>query len=290
MDVIKSGLRHGRTGVLSVLNRFSATRGWVNAIKRMGVQSAVASSPRWVEETLDQSAISRLCRKYYSAPPSSRVRTVVDIGANLGQSAELFSRIFSSAHVYTIEPAQAVFDQLSGRFGGSERVSPLRYAMSSVDGVVQLHHSEHSQCSSLDSPWKGTGSREDVTARRLDTLCEELEIEQIDVLKIDTEGHDLDVLKGASSLLAAGAIDILIVECGFLEGDPCHANFYEIADFVKPFGFSLSGFTETSNFEWIEGTYSLIYCNAIFTRSKQSETIDIRSRAGSYIEVLSGVA
>ncbi|MGH8019917.1 MAG: FkbM family methyltransferase [Opitutaceae bacterium] len=230
----------------------------------------------------------RLAEKYYGAPPSSRVRTVVDIGANAGQSAERFSRVFSSSRVYTIEPAQAVFEQLADRFAGNERVSPLRYAMSNADGVVQLHHSEHSQCSSLDAPWKATGSRENVPARRLDTLCEELGIEHIELLKVDTEGHDLDVLKGSESLLAAGAIDILIVECGFLEDDPCHANFYEIAGFLKPFGFSLSGFTETRNFMWIEGTYSLLYCNAIFTRSKLRGMV-FAGDATSSVAALAGV-
>ncbi len=267
MDLLKSGFRLGRAGALSVANKFSLTRRALTGVKAMGAESALASSPDWYKELQDEFVITKLCEKYYGEPASSRVRVVVDIGANFGQSAERFARLFSSSVVYTIEPAQEVFDELFLRFAGEERVNPLRYAMSDEDGVVRLHHSEHSQCSSLDSPWKGAGSCEEVASRRLDTLCAEIGVEKIDVLKIDTEGHDVRVLRGAESLLSAGAIDIVIVECGFLQDDPCHANFYEIAELLKPFGFALSGFTETTNFQWIEGTYSLLYCNAIFTRS-----------------------
>ena len=46
----------------------------------------------------------------------------------------------------------------------------------------------------------------------LDDFCSDKGIERISVLKIDTEGHDLAVLKGATGLLKRGAVDFVIFE------------------------------------------------------------------------------
>jgi hypothetical protein len=43
-------------------------------------------------------------------------------------------------------------------------------------------------------------------------LAEELNLERIDFLKIDTEGHELEVLRGAKRLISAGAIGLLQIE------------------------------------------------------------------------------
>lgn len=216
----------------------------------------------------DEQYFLKLVNAYYGNSFPSCVKVIMDIGANIGQSAATLLRLFPDSQVYSVEPASEVFRKLSSTFEGNKRLTPLHYAVSNQDGVTTLYHSEFSVASSLDSPWKATGTSESVMSKRIDTMCRDLNVDRINICKIDTEGHDLMVLRGAEEMLAKGAVDILVVECGFKPGDACHSDFYEIADYLKRFDFNVAGFTEAYNFEWNE-KFSLLYCNAIFARSPQ---------------------
>ena len=51
-----------------------------------------------------------------------------------------------------------------------------------------------------------------VQTQTLDNFCSNINIDNIDVLKIDTEGNELNVLKGAEKLLSEGKIKLIYVE------------------------------------------------------------------------------
>jgi hypothetical protein len=55
---------------------------------------------------------------------------------------------------------------------------------------------------------------ERVTVNRLDGFCSLQGIPHIDLLKLDVEGHELSVLRGAGALLTTGAIDMIQFEFG----------------------------------------------------------------------------
>ena len=55
---------------------------------------------------------------------------------------------------------------------------------------------------------------EKVTVTTVDQICDTERIEQIDLLKIDTEGHEMDVLQGASSMISSGSIPAIQFEFG----------------------------------------------------------------------------
>jgi FkbM family methyltransferase len=222
---------------------------------------------RFLTAAMDKQSFVRLVRQYYRDSSTAKVKTVMDVGANVGQSAETFLRIFPAARVYSLEPARKSFDDLCSRHKGNSRLTLLHYAASDEEGPRELRHSEVSLANSLSIPWRSTGTSETVNCRRIDRLSEELNIDQLNLLKIDTEGHDLQVLKGTDRMLFEGRVDMIVVECGFKPNDSCHSDFYAIADYLKPFNFCVSGFTEANNFEWND-IFCLLYCNAVFTRSE----------------------
>jgi hypothetical protein len=53
-----------------------------------------------------------------------------------------------------------------------------------------------------------------ITVTTLDSFCEEHAIPRIDLLKIDTEGYELDVLKGARKMLERNHIGLIQFEFG----------------------------------------------------------------------------
>lgn len=56
--------------------------------------------------------------------------------------------------------------------------------------------------------------QEAVSLKTLDGYCEEKNIQAVDFLKIDVEGHELEVLRGAERMLKGGRIGIIQFEYG----------------------------------------------------------------------------
>lgn len=237
--------------------------------KEKSIKSHVMYPPEWVKTVSEHSVLLNLCARYYEHQHSEKIRTVVDVGANKGQSIRRFRELFPQAQIVSIEPAKSLVEELRDEFAVSERIKLLQFAMSNSNGDIELFHSAVDQCNSVKEPWQATGTSEKVACRKLDTLCEEQGLEHVHILKVDTEGHDVEVLEGAKGMLEKGAIDLILVECGFLPDDPHHANFYSIAELLKPYGFNLAGFSDARNCEWQNDVFSLTYCNGIFARAQK---------------------
>jgi len=68
----------------------------------------------------------------------------------------------------------------------------------------------------LEDGW-GLGRTEEIETVRLDTLenyCREKNIQKIDFLKVDVEGHELEVFKGGTSLFREGRVRVIQFEYG----------------------------------------------------------------------------
>lgn len=78
-----------------------------------------------------------------------------------------------------------------------------------------------------------------VQTTTLDKLHEEGAFKKIDYLKLDTQGNELDCLKGASSLLKAKKIGVIKTEVEFLELYNNQALFSDVDNFLRSYGFTL---------------------------------------------------
>ena len=175
------------------------------------------------------------------------VATVFDVGANQGQSCRKMLDLFRSARVYAFEPHPKTFERLAAL--NHARVSPFNLALGDREGEAILHEYGAEGLESLvnslspNAPFAarhGWKSREiKVRCVTLDTFCTEHDVAQIDLLKIDTEGFDLFVLKGAHQLLSDGRIGFVYVEFNDLLPQPGSAGgaLLPIAEYLSPFGF-----------------------------------------------------
>ena len=87
-----------------------------------------------------------------------------------------------------------------------------------------------------------------VQTQTLDSFCLEKKINNIDVLKIDTEGNELNVLKGAKKLLEQNKINIIYVEISetkkkFLEKEKSVINFLNSYNFELKKKYQIKSFS-----------------------------------------------
>jgi FkbM family methyltransferase len=76
----------------------------------------------------------------------------------------------------------------------------------------------------------------------LDAYCDSNQINAIDILKSDTQGNDLNVLKGAEQLLRAGKIGVIGIELYFSKAYVGQAKSHEIMAYLDSFDYHLVNF------------------------------------------------
>ncbi len=139
--------------------------------------------------------------------------TIIDIGANHGDFAAAAGDIFPQAKIFLAEPLPRMQRHLESLI--REQNLPWRlwpFALGHEPGRFTLHVDDHNDAvGSLtgfsESYLKANpGIRPTTTVecevRTLDAAAAAANIGQIDLLKIDVEGFELEVLKGASAALA----------------------------------------------------------------------------------------
>ncbi|WP_162604573.1 FkbM family methyltransferase [Geomonas edaphica] len=197
----------------------------------------VFGSRFWYNEPLAPASIERVyCSSHHLLGLLQERPVVVDVGANIGQF-NLFARQYLGARrVVSIEPDPGSFELL--RRNAALSSDCLCCAVSDRDGEVLFHvASESSQLSSyLTQPDAGYRSSYKVPARTLDAIVDELGVGEVDLLKIDTEGSELDVLKSAEELLARTRY--VLVEMSVFRRST--GNLFQIGTFLEARGFVLA--------------------------------------------------
>lgn len=171
-------------------------------------------------------------------------RTVVDVGANTGQFALLALELFPQAQVHAFEPLAAPFARLKSWGRNEPRLTLWRLALAEAAGPRTMHVSARIDSSSLRAitgrqTAQFPGTHEvgvaQVTAARLDATLTAADLAAPALLKIDVQGGELEVLRGAAALLSCFAW--IYVECSFVEFYEGQALADEVADFLAAAGF-----------------------------------------------------
>lgn len=126
-------------------------------------------------------------------------KTIIDIGANVGDTVSAFRKSFPDSKIYAFEPDKNVFQHLSNRFKGDKKVFCYQNAISNIEGDQDFYVSNESNLlSSLVE--KENIIKTTVKTLKLEDFIASNEIQKIDIIKLDTEGFDLEILKSAKEL------------------------------------------------------------------------------------------
>jgi FkbM family methyltransferase len=173
---------------------------------------------------------------------------VVDVGANEGQTARRVLTEFPRATVHCFEPAPETFKLLERNLGAEARVRLEQVACGGSVGSVDFHVTGNHWCSSVLAPsdlgkrfygdWYQTRQVVKVPMTTLDAWMTQRGVSRVDVLKVDAQGYDLEVLRGATRMLASG-VKAINCECQFApEYEGC-ATFSQIDQFLVSQGYAL---------------------------------------------------
>jgi FkbM family methyltransferase len=141
----------------------------------------------------------------FIAPRLSDAKVVLDVGANFGAFAIPFSQIARDAHIYAFEPNPNTAEALRAnlQLNGINNVTVIESAVTDTDCELVFSDTRDPATNRIIEGEEG-GIR--IRARSLTSFCIEYEIDLIDFLKIDVEGAEIDVLRGANDLFDDNAI------------------------------------------------------------------------------------
>jgi FkbM family methyltransferase len=202
----------------------------------------------------------------------------LDVGANAGQTARRMKEIFPNATVHSFEPVGEMFDALSTVAHELTDVHAYRLALGSTSGSIDIHVTEDSQFSSaLKAADRGRAyysnqirpiRTERVPMVTLDDWARTQGIDRIDVLKVDVQGLELDVLKGARRILSTAVA--INCEAQIHPEYTGACTLFEIGIFLREMGFILHQFHDI----WEHGPEKQHSCvDALWLREDQLELL-----------------
>lgn len=181
-----------------------------------------------------------------------QVKTIFDVGANRGDFTGEYVRSYPDAQVHCFEPNPTTCETLRNRFKKFPHVIIHNAAVSNDNGTADFCCNKECATDSLLPPapgWKEwvdgksdallLESRIPVKTITLDQFCRDQSIDEIDILKIDTQGAELLVLEGATGMLQKRAVHVVIAELLFVPVYAGQPFYYDICSRLGVFGYDL---------------------------------------------------
>lgn len=184
--------------------------------------------------------------------PDWTPHVIFDVGANIGQSARAFARYFPDATVHCFEPSPETYRLLVGAVAALPGVVTHNVALGRSDAVLSMTQNPRRPTENrLVRPDKAApDGAVQVSVRNGADVMRDLNTPRIDYLKIDTEGHDLEVLHGF--LPALDRVDFIEVEAAMNPYNKTHVPFSKLEHLLRGAGFHLVYIFE-QKMEWKRG-------------------------------------
>jgi FkbM family methyltransferase len=174
-----------------------------------------------------------------------KVGTLLDVGANRGQFSVLARGHFPGAQIHAFEPLESEGRILQSVVGNPRQYHPI--ALGASAGQATFYVTSRRDSSSLLRPGAEQEAASGVTLSssvtvRVARLADVLDVASLPkpiLMKLDVQGGELDVLRGAGDALAM--IDAIYVEVSFIELYEHQPLASEITVFLDKHGFRLRG-------------------------------------------------
>lgn len=153
-------------------------------------------------------------RKFYLKFLKASQPLIIDVGCNHGQSIEFFLKINQRSKIIGFEPNKRIYTELQKKYSTNNDVTIHHKGISNIDGELLFKENVLDLTSTFESinidssylkmkakvlgvePENVISAEYNVPVIKLSTFFQENSITQIDVLKIDVEGHELQCFQG----------------------------------------------------------------------------------------------
>jgi FkbM family methyltransferase len=170
----------------------------------------------------------------YDFLPRISPKAIVDAGANIGLAAIFFANKFPNATIYALEPEESNYKIMEINVSKYPQIRPFKLALWNKNKQVSLINPD---CGHWGFTTRDGDSAQHkqlclVDAVRLDTFMDKMNLERIDILKIDIEGAEKEVFESSAKWI--GKIQIIMVELHDRYRAGCEKAFAEATQEFRP--------------------------------------------------------
>lgn len=160
-------------------------------------------------------------------------KVILDIGANLGNHSLFWAKNTKYHEIYSFEPYAVNYERLVNNIANNafKNVFPINYGVGAYKGYSSiLNFSEDNYgATAFDTKISDSG---DIEIIDIDSFAFEHELNQIDFVKIDTEGFEESVLSGMKQTIELCHPDIWI--------EVSEKSFHHVIDALLPKGYVMA--------------------------------------------------
>lgn len=205
----------------------------------------------------------RVIRDISARVPGYRFGTILDVGANIGQSCLPLAEALPEARIYAFEPAARSFAELQANAAGHPNIEPVQLALGAatergtmltertaftnrLERVLPRERPSLAQALGrapggppppVAEPPPRKVRRQEVEIMTGADFCRDRGIDHVSFLKVDTEGHDLEIVRGFGPLLHI--VDFVQVEAATNDYNRTHVPLRDFQTVLGQAGFYL---------------------------------------------------
>lgn len=219
-----------------------------------------------------QAKIDEFVRKHQWLTKKN-IKSVIDIGANVGQFALNIRALLPDAAIYSFEAIPSVYEDLLQNFSSDEKFKAYNVGLGNEQGKTTFYVNNFSDSSSFlkmtdthkdNFPITSHGEKTiEIIIDKLDNILSVKDLEQPYLVKLDVQGFEKEVILGGSNIIKNA--DYVISEVSFVELYEKQILFDTIYKMMKEFGFEYVG-----NFDQLASYVNgeIMQADAIFRRKK----------------------
>jgi len=173
----------------------------------------------------------------YFFPDELDPKVIFDIGGNIGITSIFLAHLFPNAKIYSFEPLPENFEILKKNIKKYNNIEAFNIGLGSKNGNFKVYYSNDSE------NFGGISFHPDPVGNNLDsfivcevqninTVVEKLNLDYIDIIKIDTEGAEYDILTSLK--------EKIIKKAAWITGELHGNKDFELLAYLNKLGFSLS--------------------------------------------------
>jgi FkbM family methyltransferase len=172
----------------------------------------------------------------YFFPKDLDPKVIFDIGGNIGITSILLAKIFPDSQIYTFEPIPDNFKVLQKNTNQYNNIQAFNFGLGSKNGKFEVYLSNDSEnyggVSFYPDP---NGNKEESSLscyiKNIDDIINELGINHIDIIKIDTEGAEYDILMSLK--------ESILKNSSWITGELHGNKDFELISYLTKLGFSI---------------------------------------------------
>ena len=150
-------------------------------------------------------------KSYPLAAVGGEVRTILDVGANIGAASVYFALHYPQARILAFEPSPRSYELLLANTKDFRNVTPFNLGLLDRDAELPLYQGrQDSVTDSIAMSCENTAEHVMVKLRAAASLLAEQKVETVNILKLDTEGSEVPILQSLRAMLPR--LGVLYVE------------------------------------------------------------------------------